>query len=269
MAAPVIPQGEPWGGSGAGSGPVALRWVSAAATDVGRVRSVNQDAYLDRPDLGLWAVADGMGGHSDGALASRAIVEGLGQIPHPRRLGTSGRAVREALQRVNQGLIERASALQGDIIGSTVVALVALGRHCAILWVGDSRAYRLRDGVLTQLTTDHSQVQAMIDADLLTPEQSDNHALSNVLLRAVGSESPLEVDGRIERLRAADRYLLCSDGLFREVSSAGLATALGRLPPAECVRALVQQACDAGGRDNVTAVVIDVLDAAAPTDASA
>ncbi len=247
-----------------GPGPAALRWVSAAATNTGCVRTVNQDAYLDRPDLGLWAVADGMGGHSDGALASHAIVEGLAQLPHPRRLGSAAREVRGILRRVNQALLDRAAALlDGDIIGSTVVTLLAVGGHCAMLWVGDSRAYRLRDGVLTQLTTDHSQVQAMIDAELLSPEWSEGHALSNVLLRAIGSDTPVEVDGKIERLRAGDRYLLCSDGLFRELDHEALTAALDQIPPADCAKSLVQQACDRGGRDNVTTVVIDFL---APTD---
>ena len=240
--------------------PAPLRWISGAATDQGRVRTVNQDAYLDRPDLGLWVVADGMGGHSDGALASRTIVETLGLLPHPRRLGSAARGVRRALQRANQGLLERAAALpEADLIGSTAVVLVAVGGQGAILWVGDSRAYRLRDGDLTQLTTDHSQVQALIDSGLLAPERSSEHPLSNVLLRAVGSEPHLEVDGRIERLATGDRYLLCSDGLFRELDPRTLASTLGMAPPLGAATALVEQACEHGGRDNVTAVVIDVM----------
>lgn len=246
------------GPDGRRSAPV--RWTSGAATDQGRVRAVNQDAYLDRPDLGLWAVADGMGGHSDGALASRAIVETLGLLPHPVRLGSAARAVRAALARVNQGLLERAAALpNGDLIGSTAVVLVAMGGHGAILWVGDSRAYRLRDGVLSRLSTDHSQIQALVDGGLLTPEQAEEHPLSNVLLRAVGSEPDLQVDGRIERLAAGDRYLLCSDGLFRELAPQNLAATLSRTPPNDAARALVEQACEHGGRDNVTAVVIHFL----------
>ncbi|MGE5154902.1 MAG: PP2C family protein-serine/threonine phosphatase [Bdellovibrio bacteriovorus] len=243
-----------------------MRWTSGSATDQGRVRALNQDAYLDRPDLGLWAVADGMGGHSDGALASRSIVEALGQLPRPSRLGSAARAVRAALQRVNQALLDQAAALQeGDLIGSTAVVLVAMGGHGAILWVGDSRAYRLRGGVLTRLTTDHSQVQALIDEGLLTPEQGEDHPLSNVLLRAVGSEPVLQVDGRIERLTVGDRYLLCSDGLFRELAPQALATILGKASPNEAAGALVEQACEHGGRDNVTAVVIDILRPGEPT----
>jgi protein phosphatase len=244
----------------AGQTPAPLRWVSGAATDQGMIRSINQDAYLDRPDLGLWAVADGMGGHTDGALASRTIVAGLGRLRHPRRLGSAARAIRAILRAVNQGLLDQAATLPaGGIIGSTAVVLLAVGGHCAVLWVGDSRAYRLRDGALTQLTTDHSQVQALIDADLLSPERAAGHSLSNVLLRAVGSEAHLEVDGRIERVKAGDRYLLCSDGLFRELDVATIVATLGPSPPTEGAKALVEQACAMGGRDNVTAVVIDCL----------
>lgn len=241
-------------------GASALHWISGSATDKGRVRATNQDAYLDRPDLGIWAVADGMGGHSDGAVASRAIVEALSLVPRPRHLGTSAQAVREVLQRVNRRLLEQAAARpDGDLIGSTAVVLIALGHHCTVLWVGDSRAYRLRDGDLTQITVDHSQVQALIDGGLLSSGDADGHPLSNVLLRAVGSEQDLLVDGQVERLAAGDRYLLCSDGLYRELDGGTLAALLGTAPPSEVIQTLVHQACERGGRDNVTAVVIDFL----------
>jgi len=237
-------------------GPTHLRWISGAATDRGRVRAVNQDAYLDRPDLGLWAVADGMGGHSDGALASQSIVESLGAMAHPRLLGSGAAAVRERLQTVNQRLLDRGALLGGDLTGSTVVVLLAVGGDCAVLWVGDSRVYRLRSGELTQLTTDHSQVQVMVDAGIITPEQAEDHPSSNVLLRAVGSHTPLEVDGRIERPQFGDRYLLCSDGLFRELKSREIADALAASEPGAAAATLVKQACDHGGRDNVTALVV-------------
>jgi protein phosphatase len=241
-------------------GASALHWISGSATDKGRVRATNQDAYLDRPDFGIWAVADGMGGHSDGAVASRAIVEALSLVPRPRHLGTSAQAVREVLQRVNRRLLEQAAARpDGDLIGSTAVVLIALDHHCTVLWVGDSRAYRLRDGDLTQITVDHSQVQALIDGGLLSSGDADGHPLSNVLLRAVGSEQDLLVDGQVERLAAGDRYLLCSDGLYRELDGGTLAALLGTAPPSEVVQTLVHQACERGGRDNVTAVVIDFL----------
>ena len=234
-----------------------MHWISGAVSDQGRVRKVNQDAFLDRPDLGLWAVADGMGGHTDGAIASSALVEGLGSLAHPRLLGSGARLMERTLESVNRQLLDRAQqTAAGDLIGSTIVSLLALGDHCALLWVGDSRIYRLRDGVLQQLTTDHSQVQVMVDEGLLHPDLAENHPLSNVLLRAVGSDEPMPIDRRIERLRDGDRYLLCSDGLFRELDSDAIAATLAASPPAEAARALVQQACDHGARDNVTAVAV-------------
>jgi protein phosphatase len=234
-----------------------MHWISGAVSDQGRVRQANQDAFLDRPDLGLWAVADGMGGHTDGAIASGALMEGLSGLARPRLLGSGAQTMERTLIAVNRQLLERAQQTAGgDLIGSTIVSLLALGDHCALLWVGDSRIYRLRDGALQQLTTDHSQVQAMIDEGLLPPEQAESHPLSNVLLRAVGSDEPMPVDRRIERLRDGDRYLLCSDGLFRELDSDAIAATLAASSPAEAARALVQQACDHGARDNVTALTI-------------
>ena len=232
------------------------RWTSGGATDQGRRRTVNQDAYLDRPDLGLWAVADGMGGHRDGERASRMLVEALALLPRPRLLGAAADAVRGALTEVNRELVAESAAQGSDVIGSTIVTLIALGDHCGILWVGDSRAYRLREGAIDRLTRDHTQVQALVEAGLLTPEQADHHPYSNVLARAIGAETNVEIDIRIEPLRAGDRYLLCSDGLDKELSDPQIAALLAGADPAEVARALVEHACAAGGRDNVTAVVV-------------
>jgi protein phosphatase len=240
---------------GAASDP-ALRWTSAGATDQGRVRSVNQDAYLDRPGVGLWAVADGMGGHSDGAHASRAIIDALAALPHAPLLGLRVRGIVGALCRVNDALLTEAEALQAGLIGSTVVALAAMHEHAAVLWTGDSRVYRLRGGVLDCLTTDHSQVQLLVDEGLLAPELAEHHPAANVLLRAVGSEADLKVDYGLLRLQPGDRYLLCSDGLYRELTPEAIADVLGSAAPARSAPELVRQACVHGGRDNVTAVVV-------------
>ena len=235
---------------------VGLRWTSGGATDQGRVRKINQDAFLDRPDLGLWAVADGMGGHRDGGRASQLLVEGLTALPRPRLLGAAGDAVRATLTRVNRLLFDESAAQGSDVIGSTIVTLIAVGDHCGILWVGDSRAYRLRDGVLARLSRDHSQVQALVDQGLLAPEQAEHHPFSNVLARAIGAHATVEIDTRIEAIKPGDRYLLCSDGLDKEVSDPDIARLLAAGPPAQTAQALVQAACQAGGRDNVTAVVV-------------
>ena len=234
------------------------RWISAGATDQGRVRNVNQDAYLDRPELGLWAVADGMGGHAEGAHASRAIIDALAALPRTALLGRRARAIITALRRVNDDLLAYAAAMRADLIGSTVVVLTAARNHAAILWTGDSRVYRLRAGQLDCLTTDHSQVQFLVDEGLLAPELAESHPSANVLLRAVGSEEDLKVDYRLERLQAGDRFLLCSDGLYRELDNAALTSLLANDGPGRSAPELVRQACEHGGRDNVTAVVMSV-----------
>ncbi|NEV63354.1 PP2C family protein-serine/threonine phosphatase [Thiorhodococcus minor] len=234
-------------------------WKSAGVTHPGRIRSLNQDAYLDRPELGLWVVADGMGGHSSGGMASSLIVERMAAMPHARLLGAAADEASEILRRVNRELVAEAEMLHGDIIGSTVVAVIAVGDHCALLWAGDSRAYRLRDGDLQQLTLDHTQVQEMVDEGVLTPEQAESHPLSNVLVRAVGGDVELEVDRRVEALADGDRYLLCSDGLVKELSLARIGEILAEPEPASAAETLIQAACDAGGRDNVTVLVIDFM----------
>ena len=235
-----------------------LRWTSGGLTDQGRVRQVNQDALLDRPDLGLWAVADGMGGHSSGGMASRLIVERLGRMGRPQWLGAGVEQVDEIIADVNHRLIEEAVLRDDDIIGSTLVALLAVADHAAILWAGDSRAYRLRGGGLVQLTRDHTQARELVEQGLLTPEQAERHPLSNVLVRAVGGDIDLELDRRVEAVLDGDRYLLASDGLDKELSLARIAALLGSPQlPAECARALVEAALEAGGRDNITALVVD------------
>lgn len=232
---------------------------SAGLSDAGRVRKVNQDAFLDRPDLGIWGVADGMGGHSDGAHASRLLVDRLALLERPTLLGAASKRVASVLMDVNRRLIEEAIRRDLDIIGTTVVALIAVGDHCAILWAGDSRVYRLRDGELTQLTTDHTQVQEMVEQGVLTREQAEYHPMSNVLVRAVGGDLELTVDKRVEGLRGGDRFLLCSDGLTKELPARLIARLLGQADPDTAARSLVQAACDSGGRDNVTAVVVEFL----------
>lgn len=240
------------------AGAVPLRWASAGATDQGRVRNINQDAFLDRPDLGLWVVADGMGGHSDGAHASRAIVEALAALPRSHLLGRATHAIAAALRAVNGRLLDDALRSRSDLIGSTVAVLVAVGGHCAMLWTGDSRVYRQRSGELTQLTTDHSQVQMLVELGHIEPEQAEFHPAANVLLRAIGADPVLDVDVRVERLGAGDQFLLCSDGLYRELSVSQITEVLANFEPARSASELVRLACEHGGKDNVTAVVARV-----------
>ena len=170
-------------------------FASASLSEVGFVRKLNEDASLDRPDLGLWVVADGMGGHDSGDYASRLIVELLGEMPPPNSAGNLLSEIRNRLERANQMLRTKASDRgQDSIIASTVVVLMAYGEHFACLWAGDSRMYRLRDGEFLQVTHDHSHVQELVDVGVLSADEAESHPQANVVTRAVGADDALELD---------------------------------------------------------------------------
>ena len=225
------------------------------------VRAINEDACVALPELGLWAVADGMGGHEAGDVASRLIVETLQQTPPPTDWRSFLDAVRERLCEVNRRLREEsAQRYQHRTIGSTVVVLAAYEGQCACLWVGDSRIYRLRDGQLQQLTRDHSHVQELVDQGLISPEEAHHHPLSNVITRAVGSADELHVDEVDYPLRAGDMFLLCSDGLNKTVSDEEIARLLAHSDHncQEAVKAFIHLALMRDASDNVTTVVVNI-----------
>ena len=235
-----------------------FHWTSGARTDVGLVRTRNEDAYLALPGRGLWAVADGMGGHAYGDVASGAVVAALDGVAPPASLAGGVDAVRARLDEVNHDLREEAAARGVPVIGSTVVVLLALDRELACLWAGDSRIYLCREGRLQQLTRDHSQLEALkaSGADLAAATASPN-----MITRAVGASDTLELDVATLRARDGDVFLLCSDGLSNPVDEAALAAGLAAC--ADCSQAaheLVALALANGGRDNITALVVRVED---------
>lgn len=236
-----------------------MQWRSAHATHLGHVRTVNEDATLDRPDLGIWAVADGMGGHAAGDVASRMLVDALGRLRPQRDLSTLVEFAEHGILGVNDRLLELARQ-RGQVIGSTIVTLLACGRHCAFLWAGDSRLYRFRDGELEQLTTDHSQVERYVQLGLLAREDVHQHPDSNLITRAVGASSPLYLDCDMTALHAGDRFLLSSDGLDKHVGSREIAEALRLTDPQRAADRLVAGALAHGGTDNVSVCVVDVVD---------
>jgi protein phosphatase len=231
----------------------------SGATHVGRVRSKNDDRYLTHAEL--WVVADGMGGHRGGDVAARLACESLAQgLPAP-----SVEGLVDAIDAANQA-VHNAGSSDPDLtgMGTTVVALALVNDSgeevLAVASVGDSRVYRLTGGELEQLTEDHSLVADMVREGSLSPEEAATHPQRNILTRVLGVYDEIPVDVVTIIPHHGDRYLLCSDGLFNEVSEDGIGAVLRRLAePADAADELVRLAVEAGGRDNVTVVVVDVV----------
>lgn len=230
--------------------------TSSAATHAGAVRPRNEDNVVARPDVGLWAVADGAGGHGAGDVASGAIAAALEAIPPGLTAAEMLAQVRLRLAAVHAALRVRAlSRGAGGIIASTVVVMLLRGGHFAALWAGDSRLYLLRDGQMRRLTRDHSAVQEMVDAGLLDADDAEKHPQANVITRAVGQEGDVVLDKVADRLHPGDRFLLCSDGLFKDLTERQIAVMLAN---GEDAAGFVAAALRAGARDNVSAIVIAV-----------
>jgi serine/threonine protein phosphatase PrpC len=237
----------------------AFSLASAGGTNVGAVRKVNEDAWVSRQEIGLWAVADGMGGHQAGDVASRTVIESLGDVPPPEDAAGLLAAVEEAIHRANRALRAEARLRDpGTMIGTTVVAFMAHGGHFACLWAGDSRLYRWRSGALAQLSRDHSHVQDMVDAGIISSAEAERHPMANVITRAVGTHDALALDRITDELGAGDIFLICTDGLTKMVPEGEIAAILQRTALAAQPAALIEAAIAHGGADNVTAVVVGV-----------
>lgn len=235
-----------------------ITWTSAAASDVGSKRKINEDALLARPEAGLWVVADGMGGHAAGDVASHAIIHPLQQLSRAEALADFVEDVEDILLSVNQQLRDYArDQLGGRTVGSTVVSLLLSQRTGVCLWAGDSRLYRLRQGQLSRVSRDHSAVQEMVEAGAISQAEADGHPKSNVITRAVGGADTLFVDAAVFAPEAGDVYLLCSDGLYNEVAEDSIRRKLA-LAPEEAVRKLIDEALANGGRDNISVIVIQL-----------
>jgi len=234
-----------------------MRFQSWAASHPGAVRSHNEDAFVDRPDLGLWAVADGAGGHDAGEVASGMLKEALDALPAGLSASELLSQVRLRVGEVHQALREEA-ARRGPhaMIASTLVVLLARDGHFACLWAGDSRVYLLRGGTLAQVTRDHSLVQELVDAGAITAEEADGHPRANVITRAVGAAEALELDKVSNRLAAGDRFLLCSDGLNKTLSDAELAGLMADPGPAD---RLLAEALERRATDNITVVAVEAF----------
>jgi serine/threonine protein phosphatase PrpC len=234
-------------------------FLTVARTHVGCRRKVNEDAILARPDLGIWAVADGMGGHDAGDVASALIVDALAGACSDDGLEARTGDVQGRLLATNARL--RAMAQSGPeprTIGSTVAALLVDGGRFACLWAGDSRIYLARRHALTQLTRDHSLVQELVDLGEIDPADARTHPNANIITRAVGAEENLEIDVVTQDVLAGDAFLLASDGLTRLAEEDELLEALQSEQPEGAADRLLELCLGRGAPDNVSFVLVRV-----------
>lgn len=227
----------------------------AARTNIGKVRKSNQDAVIADDGERLYGVADGMGGHNGGETASAGARDGLtellrGKAPEPNSLRTG-------ITAVNRRLFLRQKEDESLSGMGTTLTVLWLAEHTVYVGhVGDSRAYRLRDGKLTQITQDHSMVAELVRAGMLTPEQAANHPMRNVITRAVGTEEGIDVDLMAEERRPGDLWLVCSDGLYGMVADQAMEDIITHNTLEGAADRLMEAALAAGGRDNVSLVLL-------------
>lgn len=228
--------------------------VSAGRTSSGKVRTRNEDAFLDCPEHGTWIVADGMGGHSCGDLASQLIVDTIAGMACRTSLDQRVAEVRDRLHEVNQRLTQ--DGRQSSLTGSTVVALLIEGPRAICMWAGDSRCYLWRDRRLYQLSRDHSLFQQLISDQSMCPQLAARHPQAHALTRAVGGDELLSLELIELDVRQDDVFVLCSDGFYQAVDHHVLSNALGIKSPRVAVDFLCDHALRGAALDNLTAIVI-------------
>jgi serine/threonine protein phosphatase Stp1 len=234
-----------------------MRFESVARTHAGCRRKVNEDSFLSRPEKGLWAVADGMGGHDAGDIASALVAMMLDESADQPPLADRELGLRAALDQANARLIAMSGDYgPGSTIGTTIVVLAADGGSFICLWAGDSRAYVVRNGKLMQVTHDHSLVQELVDAGEIRAADASRHPNANVITRAVGSSALLEIDRVAGPIASGDTFLIASDGLTRLASECELQSAVASQDLETAADRLLAMCLERGAPDNVTFVIV-------------
>jgi len=235
-------------------------WISSSLTHVGCVRKLNEDACLELTDRQLWVVADGMGGHKAGDVASQTIIDYSRNVLYDQTFSIFVENMENQLVAAHQALTMLGRQL-GQIAGSTVVALLGHGRYGLVMWAGDSRAYLFRQGGLRQVTRDHSYVEELLSAGGISPQDALSHPRANVITRAVGAGNDLYLDMDMFELIHGDVVLLCSDGLYKELDENTICSIMHRhYSPAMIAQDLVNACLKRGARDNVTVVVVKAVE---------
>ncbi|WP_246615024.1 PP2C family protein-serine/threonine phosphatase [Agarivorans litoreus] len=235
-------------------------FVSFAQTHPGKVRPYNEDAVLDLREEGVWVVADGMGGHAAGDVASQIVIDSVKQcVEQTPAASLSIDCLRKALLQANQQIINFSQQhLDGKTAGSTAVLLHVRDGFYHCLWVGDSRIYLMRQNHLQRKTRDHSQVMDMVEQGLIPESEAEDHPLSNVITRAIGVSDELTVDQNSGQLLPGDQFLLCSDGLTKELNDTDLAMCMQANSVSDIGLALMHSALVKGASDNVSCVLVKV-----------
>ncbi len=235
----------------------AVRFRSVAITDKGRLRSLNEDAFLDMPANGLWAVADGMGGHQSGDFASALVVKRLSSIGKAGSVHGQRTAALRLLRQTNEDLRREVRRTAKGAMGATVAVLTSHQGYYSCIWAGDSRIYLLRGGNLHRITHDHSLVQTLIDAGELTPAEARRHSRAHVVTRAIGASPELYLETSHGEVKDGDRFILCSDGLTSVLEDKQILELAGHRDIEVAAKALIEKTLLQGAPDNVTVILAD------------
>jgi serine/threonine protein phosphatase PrpC len=227
---------------------------TGCATHVGQVRQRNEDSHLARPDAGIWAVADGMGGHADGDVASQTLIGALAAIGRTASADALLDCIEESVARVNVRLRALGEA-RGAIVGTTVAVLLVRDGYYACLWSGDSRIYLIRDGTIVQLSRDHTEVQDLLAAGRITDEEARRWSGRNGVTRAIGVYDEPELEMTSGPLCPGDAFVVCSDGLTNHVDEGEILGHVSAALPQPACDALIALTLARGARDNVTVVI--------------
>jgi serine/threonine protein phosphatase PrpC len=228
----------------------------AAETHVGCVRTHNEDNFVARPEVGLWAVADGMGGHQAGEVASATVVDALKLVHEASSAADLLKSCEESLTASNSAIRAIAAERDLEVIGTTAVVLLTFNTHFACLWSGDSRAYLVRDGTIAQITRDHTEVEELLAAGSLTLEQAKTWPRRNVITRAIGVFDVPEIDMNYGTLEPNDTFVLCSDGLTAHVETDEIQEIVKSNGSKEACSELIRRTLARGATDNVTVIVV-------------
>lgn len=230
---------------------------TGAASDTGRVRDHNEDSMLAQPKSGVWVVADGMGGHEAGDFASQTIVAQIATVGRASSAPDLQARFMERLTMASDDIRSRSEELGGATIGATLVALLVHEEKFACIWSGDSRIYLMRDGVLQQVTQDHTEVQELLNSGAITPQEAADWPRKNVITRAIGVTDDPNTDETYGNLEAGDLFLLCSDGLTEHIDDQELPDLLQGGTPQDKADRLIELTLERGAKDNVTVIVVE------------